>query len=71
MDQPLEVGYAGARVQKMATHHIWVAMPSGFVASMYIWDTREEEIGLLATLAYFHYVLGKFRVQTTLFRRRG
>lgn len=54
MDQHLEMGYAGARVQKMATHRVWVAMPSGFVAPMYIWNTREEETGLLATLAYFH-----------------
>jgi hypothetical protein len=31
-----------------------VAMPSGFVAPMYIWNTREEGTGLLAILAYFH-----------------
>jgi hypothetical protein len=54
MDQHLEMGYAGARVQKMATHRVWVAMPSGFVAPMFIRNTREEETGLLATLAYFH-----------------
>jgi hypothetical protein len=54
MDHHLEMGYAGARVQKMATHRVWVAMPSRLVAPMYIWDTREEETGLLAILAYFH-----------------
>jgi hypothetical protein len=46
------MGYVG--VQKTATHRIWVAMPSGFVAPMYIWNTREEVTGLLAILAYFH-----------------
>ena len=28
-----KMGYAGARVQKMAIYRIWVAMPSGFVCS--------------------------------------
>ena len=54
MDQHLEMGYASSRMQKMATHRIWVAMSPGFMAPVYIWDTREEETGLLATLAYFH-----------------
>ena len=44
-----------ARAQKRATHRIWVAMPSGFVAPMYIWNSREKvTAGLLVFLAYFY-----------------
>jgi hypothetical protein len=54
IDQHLEMGYVGTRVQKIATHSIRVAMPSGFVAPMYIWNTGEEVTGLLAILAYLN-----------------
>ena len=65
MEQHLEVDYAGACVQKMATYRIWVTTSTGFVPSVHIWHAREEEIVLLATLSNRHQELGQFTIQTT------
>jgi hypothetical protein len=74
--QPVEVAQAGARMSKMATHHLGITPASGLASFLHLQNSDKEPSEYLAILSYFHKyvfspILGDCRGRGKHYRSTG